>query len=128
MTTKPPSSTDGIAGVEAYLAKVPETQRAALEHLRAIIRSAAPDAEEALVYGVPGFRQGGPLVCYAAHKSHCGFYPMSPALLDSLASELGGLRKSEGTIEFTPDKPLSDDLVRRIVRKRLEENAAKRKR
>jgi uncharacterized protein YdhG (YjbR/CyaY superfamily) len=127
VTRKPHSSTDAIAGVETYLAKVPETQRVALEHLRATIRAAAPDAEEALIYGVPGFRQDGPLVCYAAHKSHCGFYPMSPALLDSLAAELGALRKSEGTIKFTPEKPLPYDLVRRIVVMRLGENAAKRR-
>lgn len=127
MTRKSPLSTDGTASVEAYLAKLPDTQRVALEHLRATIRTAAPHAEEALVYGVPGFRQDGPLVCYAAHKGHCGFYPMSPALLDSMSAELGGLRKSEGTIEFTPDAPLSDDLIRRIVGKRLEENAAKRR-
>lgn len=117
----------GVAAVEAYLAKLPEPARAALGHLRATIRSAAPDAEEALVYGVPGFRQGGALVCYAAHKSHCGFYPMSPELLDALAGELGGLRTSEGTIEFTPEAPIADDLVRRIVARRIEENAAKGK-
>lgn len=118
----------GVAAVDAYLAQVPVPARGALQHLRATIRSAAPDAEEAMVYGVPGFRQGGALVCYAAHKSHCGFYPMSPALLDSLAGELGGRRTSEGTIEFTPEAPLPDDLVTRIVARRIEENAVKGKR
>lgn len=49
---------------------------------------------------------------------------MSPALLDSLADELTGFRVAKGTIRFTPEQPLPDGLVRRIVTARLRENAA----
>ncbi len=106
--------------MEAYLARVPEPYRAALLELRAVIRSMAPDATEALVYGVPGFRLKSPLVCYAAFKNHCGFYPMDPALIERFAGELDGYATAKGTIQFTPDKPIPADLVRRIVTARLE--------
>jgi uncharacterized protein YdhG (YjbR/CyaY superfamily) len=116
---------DGSAAVEAYLDKIPEPYNAALRALRAQIASSDPEAEEAMVYGVPGFRHGGkPLVCYAAFKSHCGFYPMSPALMDALADKLDGFRTAKGTIQFTPDNPLPAALVRRIVKARAAENTA----
>lgn len=104
---------------------MPAPQRAALEHLRALIHATAPEAEEALVYGAPGFRLGGALVCYAAHKSHCAFYPMSPSLLDRLGDEVADYRTAKGTLQFTPDRPLPDTLVRNIVRARVAENRAR---
>lgn len=125
MTTKSPASAETkLAQVEAYLAGVPEPFRAALMELRAVIRAAAPDATEALVYGVPGFRLRGPLVCYAAFKAHCGFYPMNPALIERFAAELAGFATAKGTIQFTPDRPIPGDLVRRIVTARCEEDRA----
>lgn len=127
MAAKVQKSVTGTAAIDAYVAKVPEPFRGALEHVRALVRSIVPDAEEALVYGVPGFRYGGqPLVCYAAFKAHCGFYPMNPALMDSLEDELAGFRTAKGTIRFTPDHPLPDALVRTIVEARAKENAAGR--
>lgn len=125
--TKVTTSTASATAIDAYLAKTADPFRSALEHIRALIKAAAPDAEEALVYGVPGFRLNGrPLVCYAAFKAHCGFYPMNPALMDSLKDELAGYRTAKGTIQFTPDKPLPDALLRKIVTARAKENAAGR--
>lgn len=122
MSAKPPKSAEAqLAAVEAYLGRVPEPFRTALLELRAVIRSMAPDATESLVYGVPGFRLQSPLVCYAAFKAHCGFYPMDPALIERFAPELDGFTTAKGTIHFTPDKPIPTDLVRRIVRARLEQ-------
>ncbi len=112
-----------IGRIEAYLAKRPEDQRMALEHIRALVKQAAPEAREAMVYGVPGFKQDGGLVCYAAFKNHCGFYPMSPMLIDAMKAELAGFETAKGTVRFTPDKPLPDELITEIVKRRIEENA-----
>lgn len=111
------------AKIDAYLAKLGDEQRMVLEHIRTLVKQAAPEAEEALVYGVPGFKQGGGLVCYAAFKAHCGFYPMSPVVIEELKTELAGFETAKGTIRFTPDKPLPDALITEIVRRRIEENA-----
>ena len=110
------------AQIDAYLAKLSEEQRAALEHIRALVKQVAPEAEEAMVYGVPGFRQDGPLVCYAGHKAHCGFYPMSPIVIDAMKAELAGFETAKGTVRFTPDKPIPDGTIAEIVRRRIEEN------
>lgn len=120
-----PEKSGAIAGIDAYIAKQNPAFQPALEHVRALVGKVAPDAEEALVYGVPGFRQNGALVCYAAFKAHCGFYPMSPDLMDAMQAELQGFRVAKGTIHFTPDHPLPDALIARIVTARIAENAAK---
>ena len=108
--------------VDTYLAGVPAEARSALERLRETIRSAAPDAVEGFSYGVPAFKlHGKPLVCFAAFKNHCGFYPLSPAVLSSFSADLAGYDTAKGTIRFDPEKPLPSDLVKRIVRARIEE-------
>jgi uncharacterized protein YdhG (YjbR/CyaY superfamily) len=108
--------------VESFLAAVPVEIRAALEKLRQTIRAAAPDAEEGIGYGVPMFKQAGPLVSFGAGKSHCAFYVQSPAVMDAFAEELKGYDTAKGTVRFAVDKPIPDDLVRRLVQARIEEN------
>ena len=115
--------------VEAYLASAPEDQRAALERLRATIREAAPEATEGISYGIPAFKhRGHPVVGYAAFKEHCSFFPMDAGLIARFAEDLKAFGTSKGTIRFTVDRPLPKALVRKIVKARLEENAARRRR
>jgi uncharacterized protein YdhG (YjbR/CyaY superfamily) len=110
------------SGVEAYLAGLPAEKRAPLEELRRVIRAAAPEAEEAVVYQMPGFRvHGRALVGYAAFKDHCSFFPMSGALVDAFAAELQGFETTKGSIHFTQQRPLPAALVARIVRARVAE-------
>lgn len=108
----------------AFLAALPAEQRRALEHLRKVIIAAAPEAEEYIGYGIPAFRQDGALVSFGAARSHCAFYVQSPAVMEAHAAELTGLDTSRGTVRFTPDRPLPDELVTRLVAARLAENAA----
>lgn len=119
--------TTDLDKIEAYLANLDPEKKAALEHVRDLIKKTAPDLAEGLVYGVPGFKSNGKgFVCYAAFKAHCGFYPMSPELMDAMQSELEGFRVAKGTIHFTPDHPLPDTLIEKIVLARIVENAAKK--
>lgn len=112
----------GPADVDAYLAALPAAERAALQKLRRAIGAAAPRAEEGFSYGLPAFRLGGrPLVCYGAAKTHCSFFPMSPAVIEAHAADLKGWETSKGTIRFAPDRPLPIPLVRKIVRARIAE-------
>lgn len=108
--------------VDAYLETIPAEFRNALGKLRKLIRSVVPEAEEGFSYGVPAFKlKGKPLVCYAAFKNHCGFYPMSPDVLHKLAADLTDYETAKGTIRFDHRKPLPTSLVKKIVKTRLEE-------
>jgi uncharacterized protein YdhG (YjbR/CyaY superfamily) len=109
--------------IDDYLARLPDDQRAALEKLRQMIRAAAPNAEEAINYQIPMFRLNRMLVGFAARKGHCALYTMSKATITQLGAELDGFDTSTGTIRFSPEKPLTAALVKKIVKLRLAENA-----
>lgn len=119
MTVPPPPPE-----VEAFLATLSPERRDALEDLRRKIRAAAPDATETIGYGVPAFKlRGRPLVSYGAGKEHCSFYVQSPAVMEAHAAQLAGYRSSKGTVHFTPDAPLPDDIVTSLVQARIAELA-----
>ncbi len=114
--------------VDEYLAALGKDQRAALEKLRKIIRSVAPRAEEYIGYGLAAFRQDGvPLVALGATPKHCAFYLMSGSTVAAHEDDLEGYDTSKGTIRFSPDQPLPAALVRKLVKARMAENAARRK-
>jgi uncharacterized protein YdhG (YjbR/CyaY superfamily) len=106
--------------VDAYLAALPDEQREALEEVRRTIKAAAPDAVEAISYGIPGYKvKGKPLIHFGAAKHHCAIY--GAAVVDSDKEDLKGYDTSKGTIRFSPDKPLPAALVARLVKARMVE-------
>ena len=118
---------NGVAGVEAYLAKVPEPARTTLAKVRGMIRAAAPkEATEQLSYGMPAFRYKGALVAYGAFKNHCSFFPMQASLTDAMQDDLKGYRTSKGTLQFPLDRPLPAALVKKMVKARVAENERKK--
>jgi uncharacterized protein YdhG (YjbR/CyaY superfamily) len=111
--------------VDDYLAALPEGPRAALDDLRKTIRGAAPEATEGISYQMPAFKhQGRFLVSFAAFKHHCSLFPASDAVMEAYGEELKPYFSGKGTIRFTPDEPLPPALVRKILKTRIEENAA----
>jgi uncharacterized protein YdhG (YjbR/CyaY superfamily) len=113
------------SSVEDYLAAVPEPSRSALEHVRAVVKEVAPDATETIAYQMPALRDAGGrlLVSYAAFKTHCSLFPMSGRVYEEHEEELRPYFSGKGTLRFTPEEPLPDDLIRRIVEIRIEDNA-----
>ena len=112
--------------VDDYLASVPGEARAALEHLRRTIKAAAPDATETISYQIPTFKHHGPLVAYAAFKEHCGFYVMSPSVMEAHKDELKSYDTAKATIRFPADRPLPGALVKKLVKARIAENERRR--
>src|SRR5512135_1794195 len=109
----------GRAAVEAYLSDQPPGNRAALEDLRARVARLAPDATEAISYGMPAFRYHGRfLVSYAGWAKHCAFYPLTGQATAAHAAELEGLSYAKGTVRFAPPQRLPDALLEAIVRER----------
>jgi uncharacterized protein YdhG (YjbR/CyaY superfamily) len=114
------------AAVEAYLAALPEDQRACLTALRGLIARHLPDATECLSYAMPGFRHpGGRMVAgYAAFSRHLGLYPHSGSVIPLLGQDAAAFRTSKSGILFTPARPLPEALVLRILDLRLAEIAS----
>ena len=66
-----------VESIDAYIAGFPEDIQAPLKQMRQAIQQAAPDATEAIKYGMPTFVLQGNLVHFAANKHHIGFYLFS---------------------------------------------------
>jgi uncharacterized protein YdhG (YjbR/CyaY superfamily) len=113
--------------IDRYLVPLAPKQRECLQRLRQTIHSAAPGAEEVLSYRIPTIRRDGGLVAFAAFKDHCSLYVMSYAVLKKFRRELAPYMSGKATIRFTPTAPLPAALVRKLVRARLAENAARRR-
>lgn len=112
--------------VDGYLDSLESDEaRRRLERIRSIIREEAPDAEEGISYGMPGYKLNGPLVYYAAFKAHCSLFPAGK--VEQFADILKDYKTSKGTIQLPNDQPLPEELIRSIVRARADENRAKPK-
>ena len=112
--------------INEFLARLSNEKREALEKLRQAIKSAAPKAEECISYGVPAFRLDGKfLVAFGAATNHCSFYPGAHPI-KAHKDQLKTYDTSKGTIRFPPDRPLPVTLVRKLVKTRIAEYAAKR--
>jgi uncharacterized protein YdhG (YjbR/CyaY superfamily) len=103
---------------------VSDEKRAALQQLRKTILGVIPNAEECISYQMPAFRYDGRvLVYFAAQANHCAFYP--GGMVNEFQDDLEGYETSKGTIRFQPERPLPASLVRRIVKARVAQSAAK---
>jgi len=115
-----------VAHVEAYLAALPSASRGAMDTLRAAIRSAIPEATETISYQMPAFRHlDKVLVSYGAFKDHVSLFPMSMAVIRAHEDELGDRHTGKGTIQFDLRKPIPATLVKKLVRARVAEVAAR---
>jgi uncharacterized protein YdhG (YjbR/CyaY superfamily) len=113
--------------IDEYLAFQPEKVMEVLENLRQIIRETAPEAEEVISYGIPAYKYHGMLVYFAAYKKHCSLFAGNGALTEQMQEQLKAYKTSKGTIQFTVEKPLPDELVREIVKIRMKQNVEKMK-
>ena len=65
------------------------------------------------------------LVAMGATGYHCALHLKSGTALSGFREELRGYDVSQGTIRFQLDAPLPPALVRRLVKARIAENAAR---
>ncbi len=107
--------------IDEYIASFPKDVQVILEKFRQAIKDAAPEAEEAISYRMPAFKQNGILVWFAAFKNHIGFYPKISAM-EAFKEKLSAYQTSKGTIQFPINKPIPFDLIKEIVRFRVKEN------
>jgi uncharacterized protein YdhG (YjbR/CyaY superfamily) len=115
----------GPKSIDEYLAPLSAEKRATLQKLRQAIQAAAPKAQECISYQIPGFRLDGRLlVSFGAAAKHCAFYPGARPV-NAHKVELRAYDTNKGTIRFPVDRPLPATLVRKLVKTRIAEFAAK---
>ena len=67
---------------------------------------------------------GSFLVSYDAFKRHYSVFPASEAVIEAGGEELKPYLAGKGTIQFPADQPIPTALITRLVKARVEENAA----
>lgn len=114
-----------IETIDAYISRYDEDVQAILQEFRRVIKEEAPDAIEKISYQMPTFYLNGNLVHFAVQKNHIGFYP-APSGVAAFKEELTEYKTSKGATQFPLTKPIPYELVRKIVRFRVEEAKQKK--
>ena len=109
---------------DEYIAGFPVSTRIILEQVRAVIKASAPDATEAIKYGIPTFVLRGNLVHFGAFKSHIGFYPTPSGIL-KFKKELSNFTTAKGSVQFLLSQPMPLALITKMVQFRVKEALGK---
>jgi uncharacterized protein YdhG (YjbR/CyaY superfamily) len=115
----------GNKDIDNYIASFPEDAARAMQEVREVIRTNAPDAEECMSYAMPAYKLfGKPLVYFAAYKNHIGFYA-TPTGHKEFKQDLATYKQGKGSVQFPISKKMPLELIARMVRFRVEENSTK---
>ncbi|RDW18060.1 hypothetical protein CWR48_10680 [Oceanobacillus arenosus] len=109
---------------DEYIHQFPLEVQEKLHTLRKIIKEAAPDAQEKISYQMPTFAWNGNLIHFAAYKHHIGLYPGASGVA-AFQKELKGYKTSKGAVQIPIEEPLPTELIRKIVKYKVDENAKK---
>ena len=112
--------------VSDYINKFPDSTAHLLRKLRATIQAAAPEAEEYMGYGMPAYKQNGPLVYFAGYAQHIGFYPTGEGI-EYFKKALSSYKTSKGAVQIPLHQELPNDLIRTIVQHRVQMNNNKKR-
>lgn len=104
--------------VDEYIDSFDGDVKARLVQLRQLVTDEAPEAAEAISYGIVGYKLNGkPLVYFAGFKHHIGFYA-TPNGHEAFAEDFAKYKQGKGSVQFPLDQPLPVDLIKRVVQYR----------
>lgn len=106
--------------VDDYIAAQDEAVQPKLREIRALLKSALPEAEERISWSMPTYWKGHNLIHFAASKKHLGLYPGGEATT-VFADELKEFDVSKGTVRLPYDAALPEELIVKIARWCLKE-------
>jgi len=101
--------------IDAYIARQADFARPILEHLRALVHSACPDAEESVKWGMPAFvYKGQILATMAAFKEHASFGLWRGSLVLGEDEKQKGAMGQYGRLTSLNDLPPAEELAGHI--------------
>ena len=105
--------------IDDYLGKYSGPEKLELEKIRSIVNEIVPDAQEVITYGMPGFKYKGKyLVAFSIFKDHVGLFPTAGPI-EALNDKLTDFKTSKGGVQFTPQKPIPESLIKEILLARV---------
>lgn len=110
--------------VEKYFESFESSEREILNKIRALIKEVATHCTEEMSYGIPTYKLNGILVHFGGYKKHIGFYP-TPEAIKHFEKELSKYKTSKGAVQFQLTEPIPYDLIKEILKYRIERNLNK---
>jgi uncharacterized protein YdhG (YjbR/CyaY superfamily) len=105
------------ATVDEYLAELPDDRRAAIEALRALIKEVAPEAVEAMRYGMAGYEMDGDILAsVGSQKRYLALYVCDAGAVEAHREHLGKLDCGKGCIRFRKLADLPLGVIADILR------------
>jgi uncharacterized protein YdhG (YjbR/CyaY superfamily) len=104
--------------IDDYIASFAPDIQVILRRIRQTVKAAAPDAEETISYRMPTFNMNGPLIHFAAFKTHIGLFPPvrgNAGLMRAVKRYAG----PKGNLKLPIDEPIPYALIRHIVMARV---------
>ncbi|HYE22156.1 MAG TPA: DUF1801 domain-containing protein [Verrucomicrobiae bacterium] len=106
--------------IDSYIKTFSTKTQTVLKKIKKIIKDAAPKAEESISYGIPTFKiNGKPLIYFAGFKNHVSLYPIMASIKQKFKKELVGLKMSTGTIQFSLNKPIPYNLIKKLAKEQI---------
>lgn len=104
--------------VDEYIDGFEGEAKARLLRLRELVKSTAPDATEAMSYGLVGYKRNcKPLIYFGGFARHIGFYA-TPNGHEAFAEEFANYKQGKGSVQLPLDQPLPEALIARVVKYR----------
>lgn len=114
-----------FTSIDEYISTFPKDVQKILEEMRATMKAAVPDAQEAISYNIPTLTLNGKsFISFAGWKKHTSIYPI-PSGSEAFNKELSKYADGKGTLKFPLDKPLPLKLIGRVAKLHAAENLKK---
>jgi uncharacterized protein YdhG (YjbR/CyaY superfamily) len=111
-----------VGTVDDFMAGLDEPAAGAVARVLDRAMAVVPDAVQSTSYGMAALRwKGRPLLGFSVATAHLAVHPFSPAAVDAVRGRLPGFALSKGTVRFTTEAPIPDDVVTALVAARRDE-------
>ena len=101
--------------VDIYINGFGDERTEKLTTMRSLVNTITPDAQEAMSYGLVGYKLNGkPLVYFGAFPKHIGFYA-TPNGHEAFKDEFSKYKQGKGSVQFPLDQPLPVELIRKVI-------------
>jgi uncharacterized protein YdhG (YjbR/CyaY superfamily) len=110
--------------MDDYIAAAPADGQPHLRRLRAILKRAAPHAEETIKWGTPFFVEPRFVFAFSAHKAHMNL-AVTEAVLQLFVDALAPYKTTKNLLQLPYKQPLPEALIKKLAEHRVREVGAR---
>lgn len=100
--------------IPEYIQAAPPVGQPHLRQVYAILKSVAPNAQEAIKWGTPFFVEPRFLFGFSAHKAHLSFAPVAGAM-EAFRTQLEAHKTTQYTLQIPYAEAVPEDLLRSMA-------------